>query len=961
MDSDLTEPAPEDNEPASEAERNLVDTIALEAVTSAPKSPAAADTTTPLDGNTRALIDDDDGELTADDAMIGRRLGAYELIAQIGTGGMGSVYLAAPVEDLEERVALKLMKRRINSEAIVRRFRTESTVQTALGAHPNIAGLQDAGTAPDGRTYFIMEYVDGQRIDEYCDQGRLDVPARLRLFDQVLGAIQFAHQHAVIHRDLKPGNILVTAGGVPKLIDFGIAKLMDPGPTGADAAGSLTGTGELVLTPEYASPEQIQGQPVTTAIDVYALGMVLYQLLTGRRPYRLESQTTSDIFQAICEQAPERPSLAVMRRPAGKPPAPASHAPCGSTATANSAVPASSNESPPSLAPAPDPASAVRALQPAPEELAAARGTTPARLKRLVAGDLDMIVLMALRKEPERRYASAALFADDLRRHRDGRPVAARADSTPYRVGRFARRHWGAVAVAAAAVLALVAAVAGTTTGLVRARRERDRALVSSRHASEAVDQFFTRVSAERLLNQPGLDKLRKELLQDAKRFYERFLAEHAHDPARRAEVAAARSRVARITAEIGSPAEAALKFQQAIALWDDLLRSNPGKPEYQEALARDLNDQAAVLMRQKGRRGDALQAWRRARALLEPLAAAPSAPSRTRSELSRVLENIVKIQFEQGEPDEALETLERVLEIQKQLAARDPRALEPQICLARTHHQMGQILLEQPDGAAEALLSSQQGVDILESIIREHPELADQAYSLAMDLGDQGVVQQMAGKLDSALTSIRRAVEVLERLDQKHPGVLNYGRGLASIYNMKSDLHRRRLEPADSLAWAEKGRSLLERLVAEHPEEAEPRTDLAKSYNNMARVHQQSGETAEALRAYQRAVDLYESLPELDPRNAYNLACNLALAIPLIGAKPGSSGELDPEAVSPGDRVRRQVYGDRAIDLVRQAIRGGFGNTGVFESDPDLDAIRGRDDFQKVIKEADKQAGGAK
>jgi tetratricopeptide (TPR) repeat protein len=219
-----------------------------------------------------------------------------------------------------------------------------------------------------------------------------------------------------------------------------------------------------------------------------------------------------------------------------------------------------------------------------------------------------------------------------------------------------------------------------------------------------------------------------------------------------------------------------------------------------------------------------------------------------------------------------------------------------------------------------------------------------------------------MDGKLDSALASLRRAVAVLERLDRKYPGVLNYQRGLASTYNLMSDLYRRRLESADSLAWAEKGRSLLERLVGEHPNEVEARTDLARSYNNIGRVHQQSGETSEALRAYQRAVDLYEGLPELGPRNCCNLACNLALSIPLIGAKHGSTGELDPDAVPPGDRVRRQVYGDRAIDVIRRAVRGGFRDTEILQTDPDLAAIRGRDDFQEIVKEAGKQtAAGVK
>ena len=222
MNPDPTRPEPGDDATAAGASSDLVDTIALEAVTAVATPGPEADRWPP-----RGEAGDSDGE---SDPMVGRRLGAYRLVARIGGGGMGSVYLA---EGPEQRVAVKLIERGMDGEAIVRRFRTETHVQAALGKHPNIAGLIDAGTAEDGRPYFVMEYVDGRPIDEYCDGLRLDVPARLRLFAQVCDAVQFAHRHAVIHRDLKPGNILVTADGVPKLIDFGIAGLIDPGPVGA--------------------------------------------------------------------------------------------------------------------------------------------------------------------------------------------------------------------------------------------------------------------------------------------------------------------------------------------------------------------------------------------------------------------------------------------------------------------------------------------------------------------------------------------------------------------------------------------------------------------------------------------------------------------------------------------------------------------------------------------------------
>ena len=285
------------------------------------------------------------------------------------------------------------------------------------------------------------------------------------------------------------------------------------------------------------------------------------------------------------------------------------------------------------------------------------------------------------------------------------------------------------------------------------------------------------------------------------------------------------------------------------------------------------------------------------------------------------------------------------------QLAAEERRAIEPRISMARAHGLLGQALMSQPDGAEPALESYQKAVELREEVAREHPELADQAYLLAMELGDLNVAQQMAGKLDSARKGLLRAAEILERLDRRYPDVLNYQGGLASTYNMMSDLHRRRREPAESLAFARKARDMLERLVARHPKDAISQIDLAKAHNNIGRGLQQAGDPVEALRSFQRAVDLYESLPEIDPRNYYNLACNVALCIPLIGARPGSSEAVDPESLSKGDRFRRQKYGDRAMELLRRAVRGGLVNLEILQSDTDLDAIRSRTDFEELIR----------
>ncbi len=346
-------------------------------------------------------------------------------------------------------------------------------------ARENARSAPVAISAGERRPYFVTDSIDGQPIDQYCDNQRLDVPARLRLFRRVCDAVHFAHQHALIHRDLKSSNILVTADGMPKIVDFGIARRIDPNTLG-----------ERVLTPEYTSPEQVAGEQVTTASDVYAMGVVLYQLLAGRWPYRLETQQNmADVLQAICEQAPERPSSAIFRIDARE-------------------------HSPPTL-----------------EAIATARNSTPERLKRILSGDLDAIVLMALSKEPEGRYASADQFADDLKRYRQGLPVRARRDSAVYRASKFARRNGAAIAAALLVALAVIAGVGAITRELVRSHRDRDRAEQALTKARQAADQLFNDVREDRRLNQTGLQPLRQALFADLKPIYEDFLSQLGNNP----------------------------------------------------------------------------------------------------------------------------------------------------------------------------------------------------------------------------------------------------------------------------------------------------------------------------------------------------------------------------------------------------------------------------------------------
>ena len=682
----------------------------------------------------------------------------------------------------------------------------------------------------------------------------------------------------------------------------------------------------------------MKGEPITTASDIYALGVVLYELLTGRQPYQVMHHELSDICAAICEQAAERPSVAVNRHTMQPTAAP----------TPVEAMPPPEIQSPSLVL---DSSIAITPLQ-----IAQARGTTPRRLKQILSGDLDAIVLLAIRKEPEGRYASAAHFADDLDRYLKNLPIRARRDSAISGINKFMRRHRVTVAAGALLAVLLIAGVAGMLTGFVLTRRELDRARSSAVWARQSVNQFFNRVRKERLFRQPGLDPLRKSLLEDARQFYEGFIADSSNDRRLRPELAAAYTFLAQITAELEAPDHAVGTFQQAAALWENLIAGEPENVNYQEKLARTLTDLGECLVQLKGRNDEALDAFRRARGLLGPLVTDEPDSALRRHELGLILQNIAQILFNQGHFQEAVATIEQVLAIESRLVAENPGNLDSGLSLAKARGLLAEALVTQPDGVAPALESQTAAVEILDRITHEHPDLADPLLQLAIYLGHLSAVQQMAGKLDSALKSSEKAVGIFERLDRQYPDVLDYQGGLAGACNLSSDIHRRRHEPAEALTLAQRARDMLKQLVVKHPNDTITRTELAKSYNGIGRLLQEAGEPVEALQSFQRAVDLYESTPDLDDRYEYSLACNLALSVSLIGMKNGMQGTVDAIKLSKADRLRRERYGSRVVELLRRILDRGSLDLDVLQADDDLDPVRDRNDFQDLLRDAEEK-----
>lgn len=388
-------------------------------------------------------------------AMLGKIVGNYKLASVLGHGGTGTVYLGERADrQYSAQVAVKIIDTATVHGDLGMRFRAERQILASLN-HPNIARLLDAGETQEGQPYLVMEYVHGEPVDRYCDRAQLDVRARLELFLEICSAVQYAHQNLIVHRDLKPANILVTAEGAPKLLDFGIAKLLDAG----DAASmlALTRMNDRLLTPEYASPEQILGRPVTTGSDVYALGVVLYELLTGLRPYVVPASASQlELERSICVTDPLRPSAAIRRA-----------AEAGATEGQSSML-----------------------------SIAAARGLTAERLQRKMIGDIDAIVMRALRKEPQHRYGSIEQFTADVRRYLTREPVLARQGNWLYYSQRFVRRHAFGVTVTTAFVLFVLAFAIIMSVQRQRIAEERDRATQESERAAK-VSKFMVDVFAD--------------------------------------------------------------------------------------------------------------------------------------------------------------------------------------------------------------------------------------------------------------------------------------------------------------------------------------------------------------------------------------------------------------------------------------------------------------------------------
>jgi serine/threonine-protein kinase len=752
------------------------------------------------------------------DRYVGREIGPYRLVRRLHRGGMGAVYMAVRVdEEFQSRVALKVLHPGMHSEDFIQRFRAERQILAALN-HPHIARLLDGGTSEDDLPYFVMEYVEGRPIDEYCDANLLSTRQRLELILAVCSAVQYAHRNLVVHRDLKPSNILVTAEGVPKLLDFGIAKLLNPELSSPRLAP--TATALRLMTPAFASPEQARGEPITTAADVYSLGVLLYCLLTGHHPYRLDGRSPAGVARVICEQEPETPSTVVLRREEIPEPE-------GGTTTVT------------------------------PEAVSKTRDGSPARLQRRLAGDLDNIVLMAMRKEPSRRYGSVEQLAEDIRRHLDGRPVLARKHTFWYPLGKFVGRHRIGVAATAAFVAACLGFGIVMAAQRTQVARERDRAREALSRAELVTEFLIGLFETSDPFREPGEPVSAEEILRRGSRRLELGLQE---EPETRVRLMAT---IGLIYSTLGDYVAAETHYRKALEISRELERGDP-------LLEAEILGGLATVLQRRGEYGPAedmlRDSLRMRRELLgndHPEVGVSLArladlmwARRKLDEAEKLAREALRIGregFDQGRPltADSLFILANIRDARGDHAAAESLFRES-LGIRREHFGADHPVVGQSLGAVGYILWVRGKYREAEPFFRQalsirrkhlgddHPQVGISLNNLGSLLERTGEYAEAEGLLEEALTILRR------RLGDAHPNVAAALRNLAGVLR-----HLGRLDEAEAL--------LLEALAICRNRPPEEEVNLGHVLRALARVVAAKKEYARAESLIQEAISIFD------------------------------------------------------------------------------------------------------
>ena len=826
-------------------------------------------------------------------AFVGQDFGVYRVVSELGYGGMGAVYLAERTDGkFEQKVALKVLKREMNTAALRRRFQQEREILASL-EHPNIARLLDAGTTDDGIPYLAMEYVEGLPIDDFCNKNKLELNQRLDLFRKVCAAVNFAHRNLVVHRDLKPSNILVTGDEMPKLLDFGISKFLSED---FEQVNSATVTKLGAMTPGYASPEQLQHKSVTTATDIYSLGVILYEILSGHRPFETKENDLKEIYHAVVESEAPPPSALVdtIAKEFKK------------KTEAKTEVKQLDDFAP---------ATKIAGFD-ARTEAVKFRRTMPQSIRlnsSSLRGDLDNIVLKALRKEPERRYSSAENFAEDIRRHQQGLPVSARPNTFSYRAGKFIKRNRASVTAAALIVLAIIGGIAATLWQARAAQAERVRAEKRFNDVRKLANSYLFDVYPEIEMLEGSL-KAREKIVQNALEYLDSLSQEAGDDLELQRELAKAYEKVGDVQGAMNvtnqgdinaglesyrkaqrlreavyaaAPNNAEIKedlaktyqiiaqtlwwnndtagaedyFEKAVKLRRELAAADPSSIILQNRLAVLLLDHASIPMFNVQNEKASALIGEAENLLREILKNTPDHFLSQRA-LARALRNFSTVMANMGDFDGAIRNLDQSVAITDALIRQKP----DDYVLKRTGwlNQITycEIYVTKRDGE-NAVESCLKAVDFNAKALEKEPDESAALNDLAITYYNIARGYRFSNNPNAAIEYAQKAIETMSKLDKIAPGTNDYVRGIAVYQAEIADSLLTLGQREKALEHLRKSQMALEKVVEKDNKVTTYQMDLAKTYQLLAKAHNKKGEKAKAAEFIDKAIFLVARLKE--------------------------------------------------------------------------------------------------
>ncbi len=795
------------------------------------------------------------GNQTPTKNLIGQQIGKYRIIDELGAGGMGTVYLAERADgEFEQKVALKLIKGGMNTEAILRHFFNERQILASL-EHPNIARLIDGGTTDEGLPFFIMEFVEGEPINEYAEKENLGLEEKLDLFREVCTAVSFAHRNLVIHRDLKPSNILITREGKVKLLDFGIAKLLK-----SETNEAVTATKNFIFTPEYASPEQIRGDKLTTATDVYSLGVILYELLTGSRPFKTEGENISEIIKAVCETEAVRPS---------------------SVLSSKFKVQSSSLEN--------------KTSQNKNRSTEEERKTTNPKSKiqnlKSLKGDLDNITLKAIRKEPERRYESVEQFSEDIRRHLKGLPVSARQDTWNYRASKFFHRNKAATA---AVFLAILSLLGGLTATIYQANKAQRRFNDVRQLAGSFLFEFHDAIE-----NLPGSTAARELVVKRSLEYLDKLAAESGGDADLERDLAAAYEKVGKIQgnsyyANLGDTEGALKSYKKSLELREKLFAADPNNQDLQHELANSLQGVGDMLYT-VGTLKEGLSYYEKTLAIRAKLNAGEPNNLKYREGLAETYTRLGDIKGLEGYPNlgdtlGSLKYYKKAVEIGENLVKTQPENPSFKSSLAIWKTSLGMLQSTTGDNRS-AIENGQNAVKMFKELIAANPDNSQYQTNLLLTYNFIRFPLTEEMRFEEATEMLLEAIESLNQQIKVDPKNAFAKRAISVSFNSLGKIQTASGNYSEAIKNHQKSLEIVEKLVETDKESVENRRDLALTLEFLAEAQLKADETQAALDNYRKSLEL---IKKEDDEDSSTDTSNIYLG---IGRSLAATGNLDEAA----------------------------------------------------------------